>query len=97
MEYVLERPDVVKRWQGFTEHEFVAGLADGSLPLESFKYYLIQDYLFLVSSSQYPSWIQNLTLPDPICESQCPGGLQGEDDRRCSCGKKANPTLIDNG
>lgn len=28
----------------------MAGLADGSLPVHAFKYYLIQDYLFLVGS-----------------------------------------------
>jgi len=48
IEYVLERPDVQKPWKEHTEHEFVAGLADGTLPAERFKYYLIQDYLFLV-------------------------------------------------
>ena len=31
------------------EHAFVAGLADGTLPVSAFKYYLVQDYLFLVS------------------------------------------------
>lgn len=29
----------------------MAGLADGTLPMESFKYYLIQDYLYLVRNS----------------------------------------------
>ncbi|KAI9052284.1 hypothetical protein LZ554_003639 [Drepanopeziza brunnea f. sp. 'monogermtubi'] len=48
LEYVLERPDVQKPWKEHTEHAFVAGLGDGTLPVESFKYYLIQDYLFLV-------------------------------------------------
>lgn len=49
IEYVLERPDIQKPWLEHTEHDFVAGLGDGTLPVESFKYYLIQDYLFLVS------------------------------------------------
>lgn len=35
-------------WKEHTEHAFVAGLGDGTLPVESFKYYLIQDYLYLV-------------------------------------------------
>ncbi|KAK0099872.1 hypothetical protein ONS95_013301 [Cadophora gregata] len=48
LEYVLERRDVQTPWKEHTEHAFVAGLADGTLPVESFKYYLIQDYLFLV-------------------------------------------------
>jgi thiaminase len=49
IEYLLERADVIPPWREYTEHSFVAGLADGSLPVEAFKYYLVQDYLFLVS------------------------------------------------
>ncbi|KAG4027765.1 hypothetical protein MFRU_027g00580 [Monilinia fructicola] len=48
VEYLLERPDVKGAWRDHTEHAFVAALGDGTLPLESFKYYLIQDYLYLV-------------------------------------------------
>lgn len=49
---MLERPDVNLSWLKHTEHKFVAGLGNGTLPVSSFKYYLIQDYLFLVG---YPS------------------------------------------
>ena len=35
-------------WRAYTEHPFVAGLADGTLPAASFRHYLIQDYLFLI-------------------------------------------------
>ncbi len=35
-------------WQAFTGHEFVRALADGSLPAPAFRYYLGQDYLFLI-------------------------------------------------
>lgn len=35
-------------WHAYTEHEFVAGLADGSLPETAFRHYLAQDYLFLI-------------------------------------------------
>ncbi|KAI9646870.1 trifunctional hydroxymethylpyrimidine kinase/phosphomethylpyrimidine kinase/thiaminase [Ciborinia camelliae] len=48
VEYLLERPDVKGAWRDHTEHAFVAGLGDGTLPVESFKSYLIQDYLYLV-------------------------------------------------
>lgn len=34
-------------WEEYTKHEFVRCLADGSLPLEAFKFYLVQDFLFL--------------------------------------------------
>ncbi|TVY93762.1 putative hydroxymethylpyrimidine/phosphomethylpyrimidine kinase [Lachnellula willkommii] len=48
IEYLLERPDVKTAWREHTHHDFVASLADGSLPVDSFKYYLVQDYLYLV-------------------------------------------------
>lgn len=48
VEYLLNRPDVKDAWRAHTEHEFVQRLADGTLPVEKFKNYLIQDYLFLV-------------------------------------------------
>ena len=34
-------------WKRFYEHPFVTGMADGSLAIEKFKYYMIQDYLYL--------------------------------------------------
>lgn len=42
VEYLLERPDVAPVWHNYTNHPFVQAMADGSLPLESFKGYLIQ-------------------------------------------------------
>ncbi|MEO8559818.1 MAG: thiaminase II [Rhodospirillales bacterium] len=35
-------------WRGYVEHEFLAALADGSLPEKCFRHYLVQDYLFLI-------------------------------------------------
>ena len=49
MDYVLNRSDMIPVWHKFTHHEFVQKLGDGSLPLENFKDYLVQDYLYLVS------------------------------------------------
>ncbi|KAI2639848.1 Phosphomethylpyrimidine kinase-domain-containing protein [Hypomontagnella submonticulosa] len=48
IEYLLERPDVSPVWHRFINHPFVLSLGNGELPLESFKGYLIQDYLYLV-------------------------------------------------
>lgn len=48
MEYLLHRDDVKGPWREYTQHEFVRQMADGTLPVEKFKNYLIQDYLFLV-------------------------------------------------
>ena len=35
-------------WRRYTRHGFIAELAAGTLPEESFRHYLIQDYLFLI-------------------------------------------------
>ncbi|KAJ5112483.1 hypothetical protein N7532_000528 [Penicillium argentinense] len=48
LEYILDRPDVQRSWEKFTHHEFVDGMGQGTLPVERFKEYLIQDYLYLV-------------------------------------------------
>ncbi len=39
-------------WHAYTEHPFVKGLAEGTLPQEAYIHYLIQDYLFLVHFSR---------------------------------------------
>lgn len=39
-------------WEADLKHPFVRGIADGSLPKEKFKFYLIQDYLFLLDYSR---------------------------------------------
>ena len=35
-------------WKRYTHHDFVARIADGTLPERAFRHYLIQDYLFLI-------------------------------------------------
>ena len=37
-----------EEWAAYVEHPFTQGLGDGSLPEEAFKFYLVQDYLFLI-------------------------------------------------
>lgn len=48
IEYLLSRPDVKAVWNKFVNHPFVMAMGDGSLPIESFKGYIVQDYLYLV-------------------------------------------------
>lgn len=42
------RHDAGADWRGYVEHEFVRGLGAGSLAPAAFRYYLEQDYLFLI-------------------------------------------------
>ena len=39
-------------WEADLRHPFVLGIADGTLPPDKFKFYLIQDYLFLLDYSR---------------------------------------------
>ncbi|KAF5023048.1 hypothetical protein F66182_4893 [Fusarium sp. NRRL 66182] len=52
IEWLLERPDVCDVWKEFVYHPFVMAMGDGTLPLESFKGYIIQDYLYLIHFSR---------------------------------------------
>ncbi|KAH6603588.1 hypothetical protein Trco_008363 [Trichoderma cornu-damae] len=52
VEYLLEHPAVRDVWKEFVHHPFVMALGDGTLPIESFKGYIIQDYLYLVHFSR---------------------------------------------
>ena len=40
--------DTESIWAEYHQHPFVQGIADGSLDKEKFKYYMIQDYLYLL-------------------------------------------------
>jgi thiaminase/transcriptional activator TenA len=39
-------------WAAAAQHPFVAGIGDGSLPVERFKFYIRQDYVFLIEFSR---------------------------------------------
>ena len=39
--------DVKEIWDDYLKHPFVSGIGDGSLSLERFRFYMLQDYLYL--------------------------------------------------
>lgn len=59
---MLERPDVKDVWKTFVYHPFVMAMGDGTLPIESFKQYLVQDYLYLVRLPSAATLLSLLTL-----------------------------------
>ncbi|HAV52432.1 MAG TPA: thiaminase II, partial [Leuconostoc mesenteroides] len=44
-EILTELSDV---WQANLKHPFVQEIGEGTLPVEKFKYYMIQDYVYLI-------------------------------------------------
>ncbi|WP_370228485.1 thiaminase II [Cognatishimia sp.] len=48
-----------QNWPAYTDHAFVQGLKDGSLPREAFLHYLVQDYVFLIHFSR--AWALAIT------------------------------------
>ncbi|MEP2706447.1 MAG: thiaminase II [Roseibium sp.] len=42
------KSDSAVQWSSYVDHSFVDQLGKGSLPLDCFKHYLVQDYLFLI-------------------------------------------------
>lgn len=40
--------DAAPAWRAYVDHAFVRGMGDGTLPVEAFRHYLVQDYLFLI-------------------------------------------------
>ncbi|PHH88311.1 hypothetical protein CDD83_7703 [Cordyceps sp. RAO-2017] len=52
IEYLLNHPDVTTVWERFVHHSFVMAIGDGTLPLQSFQGYIIQDYLYLIHFSR---------------------------------------------
>jgi len=46
------RNEAAPIWDSYLVHPFITGIADGTLPIEKFRYYLIQDYLYLFDYSR---------------------------------------------
>lgn len=48
VDFLLAHPEIAPVWKEYTHHPFVNAMGDSSLDINAFKYYLVQDYLFLV-------------------------------------------------
>ncbi|GLO72862.1 aminopyrimidine aminohydrolase [Phaeobacter inhibens] len=59
-------------WSNYTQHEFVQGLGEGSLPREAFLHYLKQDYVFLIHFSR--AWALAVTKAETVEEMRLAAG-----------------------
>lgn len=53
-------------WSAYTDHAFVRGLGDGTLPQASFLHYLVQDYVFLVHFAR--AWSLGVVKAETMAE-----------------------------
>ncbi|KAK6352886.1 hypothetical protein TWF696_004887 [Orbilia brochopaga] len=51
-DYLTQHPRVADIWNDYVNHPFVKRIADGTISTTAFKWYLCQDYLFLVQFSR---------------------------------------------
>ena len=70
--YLLDRPDVQAVWKKFVHHEFANRLAANTLPIEAFKRYMVQDYLYLIQFARAHSLAayKAETMEDVMRENQ---------------------------
>ena len=83
MDWLLEREDVQQVWKEFTQHEFVEKMGDGTLPVDRFKFYMVQDYLYLVSLTFRSTRTRLISCIDAFRQSQRACWLQSQDPRGC--------------
>lgn len=60
------KADCPAEWSAYTDHAFVRGIADGSLPEACFRHYLIQDYVFLIHFAR--AWALAAFKADDLAE-----------------------------
>lgn len=58
----------VDEWNAYCHHDFVNEIGEGTLPIESFRYYLEQDYIFLVHFSR--AWALAVYKSSSVAEMQ---------------------------
>ena len=64
--FELWREAAGDNWRAYTDHAFVRGVADGSLPKAAFVHYLTQDYVFLFHFSR--AWALAITKAGTVEE-----------------------------
>ncbi|MFN0263460.1 thiaminase II [Tepidamorphus sp. 3E244] len=66
--------DAAAEWRAYTNHAFVLGMGDGTLPEAAFRHYLVQDYLFLIQFAR--AYALGVTKADTLADMRaCAAGL----------------------
>ena len=60
------RDDAGAAWDDYVRHDFVQGMADGTLPRQAFLAYLVQDYRFLIHFSR--AWALGVVKAGTLAE-----------------------------
>lgn len=68
----LWRASAPEAWRAYTQHAFVKGLGDGSLPQKAFLHYLVQDYVFLIHFSR--AWALVVVKSETLDEMKIAAG-----------------------
>ena len=71
--FVRWRDGCPEPWRAYTQHRFVEGLRDGTLPRTAFLHYLIQDYVFLVHFSR--AWALGVVKAETLDEMKTCAGI----------------------
>lgn len=55
-------------WEQYLEHPFVTGIGDGTLEIEKFRFYMLQDYLYLLDYAKvFALGVVNSRDPELMC------------------------------
>jgi thiaminase II len=80
LDYLFGRTGVAPLWNDFTQHKFVRKVGDGSLPLDVFKRFLVQDYLYLTQFARTNALaaFKSNNMNDIAASAQIVLGVQNE-------------------
>ncbi len=70
------KADAAEAWRAYTTHDFVRALGAGTLPVEAFRAYLAQDYLFMIQFARAYA-LAAFKAPTLAGMRQAAGGLNG--------------------
>ncbi|GMM28509.1 bifunctional hydroxymethylpyrimidine kinase/phosphomethylpyrimidine kinase [Martiniozyma asiatica (nom. inval.)] len=62
LKYLYSHPKIEQHWQAYVNHPFMFKVRDMSLPLENFKHFIQQDYIYLINYSHIISYLSTFSV-----------------------------------